>query len=180
MLDHTPPPPPQQLMARSSRSALLYALSLGRARCLSLHLAVSLSLIGCGAPPHPTSAPNTSPSNPSPLTFKGASDLLSSGEELACLTSTQARFRALRASIDELLKEVEPLLVYLNAMESPHMGQRMHRAHYIAQIHEAVFERLREMERARDLCEPSQLYLERYRLDLAQRLTELMSPSMSP
>ena len=148
---------------------------------LSLNLSLSLSLIGCGAQPQPaTTTPNTSPSNSPSLTLKGAGALLSSRDELACLAPTQARFRELRASIDELLREVEPLLTYLNAMEGAHVGQRMHRSHYIAQIHEAVFERLREMERARDLCEPSQRYLERYRADLAARLTELMSPSTTP
>ena len=80
-----------------------------------------------------------------------------------------------RASIDEYLSEASPLLNYLSRLEGDSVGQRMHRAHYIAEVNDQVFRRLRVLERACDVCEEARPLMTRYRLDLAERLLELTS-----
>lgn len=92
----------------------------------------------------------------------------------ACLESTRVFYKRAWGSIEDYLREIKPLLSYLSALDTDQVGQRLHRAHYLAEFQEQVFQRFRLMERITDRCEAARPTLLRYRGELIIKLSELM------
>jgi len=99
---------------------------------------------------------------------------LTSGEDRACLEATRAFYKRAWRSIDDYLEEIKPLLRYLSALDIDQVGQRLHRAHYLAEFQEQVLQRFRLMERVTDRCEVARPGLLRYRDELILKLSQLM------
>jgi len=130
-------------------------------------LTLAAAITACGAPPPP---PLMSPAP----TVETLDAKLKAPLDESCVPETRLFYRRAWRSIDGYLEEIKPLLSYLSALDGAQVSQRLHRAHYIAEFQEQVFQRFRLMERVADRCEAARPRLLRYREELIQRLSSLM------
>lgn len=127
-------------------------------------------LLGCSSTPPPPQIRPITESQP----LQSSTSRSIPQQEADCLEATQMFYKRAWRSIDDYLQEIKPVLKYLSALDTGHVGQRLHRAEYRAEFQEQIFQRFRLMERVTDRCEVARPHLLRYREELILQLDQFM------